>query len=165
MTQAHDPDFEIRTAGDADIETVRRLFAEYREWLTHIVTSARLDAEIAALPGPYAPPAGRLLLAFDASGEPLGVIGVLPHEGEACEIKRLYVTPSARGRGVGAALTRSAIAAAHEIGYARAFISTIPAHMVGARAMYADMGFRETERFTEHSHDDVEMLYLERLLP
>jgi len=155
-----------RVADDdaARLEQVRELFREYHEWLGEVVCSARLAEEIASLPGPYAAPAGRLYLATraDEPGAALGCIGVRLHHHSACEIKRLYVRPEARGTGLGSALIRTAIAAATEMGYTEALVTTLPDSMPVAATMYERLGFAETGPFLDHSHVDenVRMTYL-----
>jgi len=134
------------------VEAVRELFTEYHGWLGEVVCSQRLAEEIAALPGVYAPPAGRLLLARAADGTPAGVVGIRPFEADVCEMKRLYVQPGARGAGLGRLLAERAIAAARELGYAEIRLTTLPGAMDPALAMYRRMGFVETEAFTDHSH-------------
>jgi carbonic anhydrase len=146
------PEWSIERVADDDalaIEQVRELFAEYHEWLGAVVCSARLAEEVASLPGPYAAPSGRLFLAHDAE---LGCIGVRQHEGERCEIKRLYVRESARGTGLGRALIEAAIEVARDLGYAEALVSTLPEMMPVAAAMYERLGFEETTPFFDHSH-------------
>lgn len=157
--------WRIERVADSDVETleeVRELFTEYHQWLGEVVCSARLAEEIANLPGPYAAPEGCLYLARDAEGAPLGCIGVRQHEGERAEIKRLYVRSAARGNGLGSALIATAIAAARELGYREALITTLPEIMPVAAAMYARLGFEETEPFFDHSAvgEDVPMTYL-----
>jgi carbonic anhydrase len=144
------------------LEQVRELFREYHEWLGEVVCSIRLAEEIADLPGPYALPEGRLYLATAQDGVPVGCIGVRPHHGSACEIKRLYVRPQARGTGLGSALVSIAIEASRELGYAEAFVTTLPETMPVAAAMYERLGFEPTEPFLDHSHVDesVPMTYL-----
>lgn len=144
------------------IEQVRDLFREYHAWLGEVVCSKRLAEEIADLPGAYAAPSGQLFLARDARGEALGCIGVRPHHGAAAEIKRLYVRPAARGTCLGRALLDTAIAAARELGYVEALVTTLPDAMPTARAMYARSGFTGTDPFEDHSHVDegVRMEYL-----
>lgn len=164
-------EFELLRVPDDDaaaIDVVRALFREYHEWLGDVVCSARLAEEIATLPGPYADPAGRLFLASVCGstgvGEDaaLGCIGVRPHHGDACEIKRLYVRPAGRGIGVGRALIGAAIEAARDLGYAEALVTTLPDSMPVAAGMYARLGFEESEPFLDHSHVDegVTMAYL-----
>jgi GNAT superfamily N-acetyltransferase len=154
----------VRVADDdyERLELVRELFAEYHEWLGEVVCSARLAEEIAALPGPYAEPAGRLFLALDTSRRAVGCIGVRPHEAARCEIKRLYVRPVARGTGLGRELIEVAIGTARDLGYAEALVTTLPETMPVAAAMYERLGFVETDPFFDHSHVErqVPMSYL-----
>lgn len=147
----------------AALEEARSLFAEYHEWLGEVVCSQRLAEEIATLPGPYAPPAGRLLLARAREGAPAaGIVGVRPFEGLACEMKRLYVAPHSRGSGLGRVLAEEAIAAARDLGYTEVRLTTLPATMRPALALYESLGFAVTGPFTDHSHvhEDVPMLYM-----
>jgi GNAT superfamily N-acetyltransferase len=135
-----------------DIADVRALFAEYHAWLGGAVCAQHLAEEIAALPGPYAPPDGRLLVARDESGTAVGVVAVRSHEAGGAEMKRLYVRPAARGGGLGRDLADAAVAAARELGYGRVLLTTLPDAMRGALLMYEAMGFRPTAPFTDHSH-------------
>jgi putative acetyltransferase len=146
-----------------DVEAVRELFTEYYAWLGEVVCSQRLSEEIASLPGPYAAPKGRLLLARDASERAVGVIGVRPHHADVCEMKRLYVRPEARDRGLGRRLAQEAIAAAREMGYSLVLLTTLPDSMQVALGMYERLGFRPTAPFLDHSHfaADVAMAFLE----
>ncbi len=161
-------DWRIERVTDATpllIEAARELFVEYHEWLGEVVCSARLAEEIASLPGPYTPPAGRLLLAFDTDGAVAGVVGVRPLEDarpRACEIKRLYVRPTSRGGGLGRLLAEQAIQVARDLGYEEAMLTTLPSTMETALALYRSLGFTETEPFVDHSHVDegIEMLYM-----
>lgn len=159
------PEWRIERVRDDDavaLEEVRELFTEYHQWLGNVVCSVRLAEEIADLPGPYAEPAGRLFIARDAHGLPMGCIGIRPHSGERCEVKRLYVRGSGRGSGLGRALVETALEAARELGYAEALVTTLPGSMPVAAAMYERMGFVPVAPFMDHSHvsDDVEMAYL-----
>jgi GNAT superfamily N-acetyltransferase len=149
--------------GERDLDDVRALLEEYRAWLGGLVCSRRLDDEISSLPGPYAPPRGRILLARDRSGRAVGVVGLRPHHADAAEMKRLFVRPEARGAGVGQALAEAAVTAARAIGYRRVLLTTLPDVMAGAVRMYEAMGFRPTGPFADHSHVDsgVQMAYLE----
>lgn len=163
------PEWSISPVADEDIATleeIRELFREYHEWLGEVVCSYRLAEEIANLPGPYAAPEGRLLIARSAGGAVLGCAGVRPHSPGRAEVKRLYVRPPARGTGLGRALAEAALEVARELGYAEALISTLPDSMQVAAPMYVRMGFAETECFTDHDHadDGVTMLYLSKRL-
>lgn len=158
-------DWHIRRVADDDLEgleRIRELFTEYYAWLGDIVCSSRLAAEIAELPGPYASPGGSLFIAQDDGGLSGGCVGVMPHHWDgACEIKRLYVRPSARGASLGRHLLDTALDAARGLGYRTALISTIPAMMPTARAMYMRTGFVASENFENHVHDErAEMEFL-----
>ena len=150
----------------AAIEEVRALFVEYHAWLGEVVCSSRLTEEIAALPGRYSPPSGRLLLARDAAGNAVGVVGVRPLDGPASEMKRLYVSPAARGGGLGRRLALEAISAARELGYAEIRLTTLPESMAPALELYRSLGFEETEPFEDHSHigEHVDVLFMSRRL-
>jgi ribosomal protein S18 acetylase RimI-like enzyme len=102
----------------------------------------RLDAEIAGLPGSFAPGTGALLIAL-AGGEAAGCVAWRPLTAAgACEIKRLWVEPASRGRGLGEALVRAVCADAAAAGMVRASLDTEPAAMAAAHALYLRLGFR-----------------------
>jgi ribosomal protein S18 acetylase RimI-like enzyme len=92
------------------------------------------------LPGLYAPPEGELLLAKTPDGEAIGCIALKPLSDGACEIKRLYVRPSARGLGLGKALAEAIIAAAERIGYREIKLDTLSS-MTAATTLYRGLGF------------------------
>ena len=125
---------------DADLAAVRTLFREYADGLGVDLSFQGFEEELASLPGAYARPRGRLLIAEHA-GEIRGCVAMRPL-GLACEMKRLYVRPSARGTGLGTALVAAIVAAARDSGYAAMRLDTLPT-MASARAMYAAFGFRE----------------------
>lgn len=156
-------------ADEARVESARTLFAEYHAWLGEMVCSRSLGAETDALPGVYAPPAGRLLLALDETLDtPLGIVGVRPSSQSPteAEIKRLYVRDCARGAGLGHALAAEALNAAREMGYVEALLTTLPGSMSVALGMYRRLGFEESEPFYDHSHvaEGTPMSFMRRAL-
>jgi GNAT superfamily N-acetyltransferase len=153
---------------DAAVDSARELFREYHQWLGTVVCSRTLGHETAALPGVYAPPRGRLIVAFDGDGVAQGIVAVRPfsEEGGEAEVKRLYVRPTARGGGLGRVLAQAALDAADELGYDEVLLTTLPDSMATARAMYERMGFVESAPFYDHSHvaEGIEMLFMRRTM-
>jgi ribosomal protein S18 acetylase RimI-like enzyme len=136
------PDFAISLAATPeDLAAIATLFRAYADGLAIDLAYQDFAAELAGLPGKYAPPAGALLLARDAGGEARGCVALRPLGDGVCEMKRLYVAPSARGTGLGAALMRAIIAAARAHGYRTMRLDTL-SDMAAAQGMYAAAGFR-----------------------
>jgi putative acetyltransferase len=122
----------------------RQLIEEYAAWLEFKLCFQGFEDEMRSLPGKYAPPAGRLLLAL-WDGEPAGVIALRPlDEPGLCEMKRLYVRPEFRGHHIGRLLAEHVIREAAEIGYSRMRLDTVAGKMDSAIAMYRELGFKET---------------------
>jgi len=144
---------------DVFLPYVRELFREYSASIEVDLCFQNFEQELADLPGRYAPPTGRLLLA-KVGGEIAGCIalrpivggcgsacgdadGLPPHVGNenVCEMKRLYVRPPFRGQGIGRVLAREVIAAARKIGYTHMRLDTLGS-MKEAIALYESLGFR-----------------------
>ncbi len=132
----------------ADIAEVVGLFREYEASLSVDLCFQDFEAEVAELPGAYAHPQGRLLLARRA-GAPVGCIALKPLAATDGEMKRLYVCPAARGTGAGRRLVEAVLSAAREIGYRRLFLDTLP-EMVEAQRLYLKLGFRETQAYVHN---------------
>jgi putative acetyltransferase len=143
----------------ADLEEARRLFRAYAQWLAVDLCFQGFEEELAGLPGRYAPPAGRLLLARVA-GEAAGAVGLRPLAPAICEMKRLWVEPGFGGHGIGRALAEAAVAAARTIGYERMRLDTIPARMPAAQHRYRSLGFAPIPPYYHNPLDGVVMLEL-----
>jgi GNAT superfamily N-acetyltransferase len=129
-----------------DIEAARKLFQEYAAWLEIDLCFQNFDQELAELPGEYAPPNGRLLLAFD-SEQLAGCVALRKISEGVCEMKRLFLRPEFRGRGLGRRLVDEIIAEAKEIGCQTMRLDTLPPKMDDAIALYRSLGFREIEAY------------------
>lgn len=125
------------------IEQIRILFTEYRAELAVEPCFRSFDAEIANLPGSYAAPRGKLLLA-KVVGQPVGCIGLRPFPIEgSCEMKRLYVRPPFRGDKIGRELAERIVQEARGCGYRSMRLDSHPPSMAAAVKMYRRMGFVE----------------------
>ena len=133
--------FEIRPARPADIPEVRRMVEEYVAWIGLDLAFQEIDAELEGLPGEYAPRRGALFVA-EEDQRLLGTIGLRPFDGAICEMKRLFVRPEARGRGLAKQLIAVALAEARRLEYAEIRLDTLP--MMGdAQSLYVSLGFHD----------------------
>jgi ribosomal protein S18 acetylase RimI-like enzyme len=133
----------------ADFAVARTLFQEYADGLEIDLCFQGFTAELEQLSTMYGPPGGSLILATDGGERPVGC-GALRRLGEvACEMKRLYVRPAARGSGLGRLLAGALIGRARALGYAQMYLDTL-ANMQPARAVYRSLGFRETTAYYDN---------------
>jgi ribosomal protein S18 acetylase RimI-like enzyme len=154
---------EIRPAAlPGDLAVVRELFLEYSQGLGIDLCFQGFEAELAGLPGKYAAPAGRLLLAWEGQ-RALGCVALRPvvAESGACEMKRLYVRPEARGRQLGRQLAQRVCQEARASGYRRILLDTLPS-MTPALALYAALGFQPAAAYVYNPLEGV--VYLGKAL-
>lgn len=151
----------IRSVVDGpEIDEIRRLFSEYAASLDFSLCFQSFDAELASLPGDYAPPDGSLYLAM-VDDVPAGCVGLHKLSPEICEMKRLYVRPEYRGLGLGRKLAIATIMAAHVIGYNRMRLDTLKS-MVEAHALYRSLGFYDIAPYRPNPLADA--VYMELIL-
>ena len=138
---------------DSDIQVVRQLFRQYAASLVIDLSFQNFEHELASLPGDYSPPRGDLFLCH-ADGSAVGCIGLRPFSESMGELKRLYVVPAFRGRGLARSLVSAAIAAARRIGYSALVLDTL-ASMHLAIALYESFGFERTDAYYANPLPDV----------
>jgi ribosomal protein S18 acetylase RimI-like enzyme len=146
----------------AEVPLARALFLEYAAWLDIDLCFQGFDAELAGLPGGYAPPGGGLWFAR-VGGQDAGVVGLRPFGAEGrvrkvCEMKRLWIRPDYRGLGLGRRLAEQTLAAGQLAGYRRMRLDTLHS-MVEARALYTELGFRDVTAGVAEPHP--ELIYME----
>lgn len=144
----------------ADLDAVRALFKEYAASLDFELCFQDFQDELDALPGPYAPPEGAILLA-EVDGQIAGCVAVKPLEDSVCEMKRLYVRPEYRNQGLGRMLAQAIVERAREVGYNRMRLDTVES-MQAARTVYRSLGFEERDAYYDNPLPDV--VYMEREL-
>lgn len=135
----------IGPASDADLPAVRELLQEYVAWVDHGLSFQDLESELQSFPGDYAPPSGALLAA-SVSGRVCAMIALRPIDESTCEMKRLYVSPDARGLGLGRTLVLRILDEARTLGYRAIRLDTLP-QMGDAQALYPGLGFRDIEPY------------------
>jgi putative acetyltransferase len=128
------------------IAEARALFLEYAQSLGFSLCFQNFDQELAEIPGDYTPPEGRLLLA-EFEQQLAGCVAVHKLDTDICEMKRLYLRPQFRGKGLGRALAERIISEARQIGYHRMRLDTVEPVMKDAVAMYRKLGFREVAAY------------------
>jgi len=137
-----------RAASEAEIETVRTLFREYEKSLGISLCFQNFAEEVAGLPGDYAPPDGRLLIAF-VGRRPAGCVALRRIGEGVAEMKRLYVRLRFRGMKLGRQLTEAVLEEARSIGYRAVRLDTLPS-MREAQTLYLSMGFTDIPPYNDH---------------
>jgi len=130
---------------ESDREAIVALLREYWASLGVAGEFQNFDAEVAELPGVYVPPEGQMLFLRDTTGNVLvGCVALrmVPGVAGMCEMKRLYLRPAARGKGLGRHLAVAAMDEARQLGYRRMFLDTM-SKLIEAQALYRSLGFRQ----------------------
>jgi putative acetyltransferase len=148
----------VQAESPSELAQARELFLEYAQSLGFSLCFQNFDQELASLPGGYAPPEGRLLLA-EYEGQVVGCVALHKLEPGICEMKRLYLRPTARGKGLGRILAERIIAEARQIGYHRMRLDTVEPVMKDAVAMYRKLGFTEIAPYRPNPMSGV--IYME----
>lgn len=145
---------------DDDIQQARTLFEEYEAGLGISLCFQNFTRELASLPGDYAPPTGLLLLAKE-DDQLMGCIALRRIGPDACEMKRLFVRPAYRAKGLGKVLVETVIDEARNIGYKYMRLDTLPGRMDRAIALYRSLGFVEIPPYYENPVDSATFMELE----
>lgn len=148
---------ELRQAYD-QLETVKELFREYAEKIQVDLCFQNFEEELASLPGKYALPKGRIVVAY-VDGIAAGCVALRPFDNHTCEMKRLYVKESFRNMKLGKALAQHIIAEAKTIGYESMVLDTLRI-MESALGLYKSLGFVEIQAYYENPLNEVVYLRL-----
>lgn len=135
----------VQAVSEEHVQKVRKLFGKYVDSLGFDLDFQDYAKELASLPGDYWAPGGYLLLAL-WNGEAAGCVALRKIENGICEMKRMYVRPQYRGKGIGRAMAGRIMALARQAGYKRMRLDTIDT-MVEAIALYRSLGFKEIEPY------------------
>ncbi len=148
----------VLTESMPEVEEIRKLFLEYEKSLDIDLCFQEFEKELENLPGEYAAPPGRLILAFEDDAI-AGCVALRKLSDGACEMKRLYVKPEFRGAGIGRRLAEAVLREARTIGYTKMYLDTL-ASMKEAGGLYQSLGFEETEPYRYNPCEDCRFMAL-----
>lgn len=148
-----------KASTESDIQIARQLLEEYGELRCYDIALGDYEKEMAGLPGEYAEPRGCFLLAFHED-EPAGCVALRRRSDDVCEMKRLYVKPECRGKGMGRALVDELIKEARGKGYSLIRLDTHP-WMREAEELYRSVGFYEIEAYRFNPIEGVKFFELD----
>lgn len=141
-----------------EVEVVRALFRDYASDIGESLCFQGFEEELATLPGKYGGPKGIVVLGF-LDRQPVACAALRPLKPRVCEMKRLYVQPAARGRGIARALVRRLLREARGMGYKSMKLDTL-GRMTSAIKLYESMGFVPTAPYIENPFEDA--VFMER---
>jgi putative acetyltransferase len=147
---------QIKSANSRDLPVIRALFRQYEDYIETDLCFQNFKQELADLPGPYAPPAGSLLIAWQGK-EPAGCVALRKVKPGVCEMKRLFVRPQFQGRGLGRGLAEAIISQASSIGYREMRLDTLP-KLKSALAIYELLGFVRIPPY--HDYPNKEIIFM-----
>jgi ribosomal protein S18 acetylase RimI-like enzyme len=150
----------FQTESQDQIDAARTLFREYEAWLGLDLCFQGFEEELRELPGKYAPPDGRLFLAYSDKGL-AGCIAMRKLDDGICEMKRLFVRDTFRGQKIGNKLIGKIIDEARSVGYSKMRLDTYPAKMGKAVDLYRSYGFYEITSYYDNPHDGVLFMELD----
>ncbi|HXQ72415.1 MAG TPA: GNAT family N-acetyltransferase [Pyrinomonadaceae bacterium] len=149
-----------QAATPSDIEQARELFKEYEASLGISLCFQNFAEELANLPGDYAPPRGRLLLAREIE-QVMGCVALRPVGPTTCEMKRLFVRPEYRDRRLGRILVEAIVEEARKIGYTHMRLDTMSDRMGRAIELYKSVGFVDIEPYYHSPVDTTKFMELD----
>jgi putative acetyltransferase len=147
MVRIVEPDYKN------DMDIVRKLFVEYRDFLGVDLCFQDFCSELDGLPGIYAPPEGCILIAY-FDNLPAGCVALKKIGVKTCEMKRLFVSPGYQGKKIGRKLAEAIIKKAGEKNYTSMKLDTLKS-LEPALLLYKSLGFRETEPYVHNPLDDA----------
>lgn len=148
----------IEVIASENIQVIRELFDEYAVSIGIDLTFQNFEQELIHIADIYMPPDGALILA-KRDGIPAGCVGLRKMEGRRCEMKRLYVRPEFRGKGLGKALCSRIILKGRQLGYREMLLDTLST-MTDAQALYRSHGFRETVPYYHNPLPEAQYMQL-----
>jgi ribosomal protein S18 acetylase RimI-like enzyme len=151
----------LRVDRGRELDEIRALFLEYAASLGFSLCFQNFDKELESLPGAYAEPAGRLILC-NVDGAAAGCVALKRLGPSICEMKRLFVRPQFRGKGLGLQLAERIIGEARDIGYTAMRLDTLRGRMDNAIALYSSLGFKEIPPYYENPMENA--VYMELML-
>ncbi len=149
----------VREGDEESLLQVRDLFLEYANSLDFDLAFQEFDRELSELPGKYSEPDGRLFIVYE-SGRPAGCVALRKIDEGICEMKRLYVRPEFRGKGIGRLLAEGVISEAKKIGYVKMRLDTVSS-MTEAITLYRSLGFVEIKKYRLNPLPDAVFLELD----